>query len=197
MLRCSKCNNKALEKCSQDESLAIVLIDLDQLKPINDQLGHSIGDEVLRQVADRLQKVTGDMGFVGRLGGDEYALVAERLANAQQAVTVARAIHQAFQLPFEIKAQDSNIAEGVENLQQYETIKQWGFDKVQGVFIGNAIQPDDIPALVKRNTSIFSNKRHTAANAKLTHLTRVGFATLHESMLDLDSLTMDVLDVER
>ncbi len=57
------------------ETGALVYIDLDQFKPVNDTYGHTAGDEVLREVARTLLEQTRDMDVVGRLGGDEFAVI--------------------------------------------------------------------------------------------------------------------------
>jgi diguanylate cyclase (GGDEF)-like protein len=57
------------------QSLAILIMDLDRFKFINDTLGHGVGDHVLREVGRRLQAMTGSAGCVARMGGDEYALL--------------------------------------------------------------------------------------------------------------------------
>jgi diguanylate cyclase (GGDEF)-like protein len=66
-----------LSKCDlADASVsALVLIDLDHFKSINDRLGHAAGDECLRQVASRLHRVFGDKNVVARIGGDEFAIL--------------------------------------------------------------------------------------------------------------------------
>jgi diguanylate cyclase (GGDEF)-like protein len=58
-----------------DESLSLILIDLDGFKVVNDTLGHQQGDRLLEEFANRLQEVVGDADVVGRLGGDEFAVV--------------------------------------------------------------------------------------------------------------------------
>ncbi len=88
-----------LQLCIQDKlELAILHIDLDNFKPINDTLGHAIGDKVLQEVSDRLLKSAPEGSFVARVGGDEFAIsiigkniseIAENTAkNLIQAVTM-------------------------------------------------------------------------------------------------------------
>ena len=65
---------EALEAATGDQ-LAIFCLDLDGFKTVNDMFGHAIGDELLRQVARRLQHCVGEQGMVARLGGDEFAIL--------------------------------------------------------------------------------------------------------------------------
>ncbi|WP_417611936.1 EAL domain-containing protein [Parasphingorhabdus sp.] len=60
---------------AQKRTCAVMLVDLDRFKQVNDTLGHPIGDALLKQVAERLSKVVGQTGEVGRLGGDEFQII--------------------------------------------------------------------------------------------------------------------------
>jgi len=76
------------------EQLAVLMIDLDRFKEINDSLGHHVGDEVLRQLGPRLSSVVGTLGTVARLGGDEFGLVLSPLRDQAMATEVAGRIRE-------------------------------------------------------------------------------------------------------
>ena len=83
----------------QDERVAVLFIDLDRFKDVNDSLGHAAGDRILRAAAARLQQTVGARHTVARLGGDEFTIVIEGLAHAHEAEHVAREIINAFEAP--------------------------------------------------------------------------------------------------
>ena len=81
--------------------IAVLFLDLDRFKDINDSLGHAAGDRILRAVAARLQETVGAEHTVARLGGDEFTVVLENIGSADQAEQVARDIIDAFDQPLE------------------------------------------------------------------------------------------------
>ena len=82
--------------------VALMFLDLDRFKIINDTLGHQLGDELLKEVAARLSRVLRDTDLVARLGGDEFVAVLPALPNPADAAIVARKIVGALSTPFEV-----------------------------------------------------------------------------------------------
>ena len=81
---------------------ALLFLDLDKFKQVNDNYGHEAGDELLRQVSARLSAAVRVADIVARLGGDEFVVLIEGRAASANAARVARKIEMACALPFEI-----------------------------------------------------------------------------------------------
>jgi diguanylate cyclase (GGDEF)-like protein len=84
--------------------VAALFVDLDNFKSINDTLGHSVGDELLRAVAARLEGVVRDIDALGRLGGDEFVVIAEELSLAAGPELIAERLLDALGQPFKLGA---------------------------------------------------------------------------------------------
>jgi diguanylate cyclase (GGDEF)-like protein len=85
------------------EEFAVLLLDLDRFKEVNDKFGHPAGDEFLVQIASRLQRCTRAAEHVARIGGDEFALVMANLARPEDALEIAERFIAAFDEPFQIE----------------------------------------------------------------------------------------------
>ena len=79
---------------------ALLFVDLDQFKVVNDSLGHQAGDEVLDQLADRLVGAIRPQDFVARFGGDEFVVVCERVGGEAGAVAIAERLARTLEEPF-------------------------------------------------------------------------------------------------
>ena len=86
----------------QNQSIAVLFLDLDRFKDINDSLGHAAGDRILRAAAARLQQTVGAQHTVARLGGDEFTVVLESIDDGEQAEQVALQIIAAFEKPLDL-----------------------------------------------------------------------------------------------
>ncbi|HYP08278.1 MAG TPA: diguanylate cyclase, partial [Bryobacteraceae bacterium] len=83
--------------------LALLWIDLDRFKEVNDSLGHRIGDALIRQVAGRLSECAGKATLLARIGGDEFAVILHALAAREDAEACARKIAAELQAPFQVE----------------------------------------------------------------------------------------------
>ena len=79
---------------------SLFLMDLDRFKAVNDTLGHQAGDALLKQVAQRLQRVVGDAGLVGRLGGDEFQVLLPGIDNRDTLAALAKELISALSQPY-------------------------------------------------------------------------------------------------
>jgi len=93
----------ALLRClAGDGGCALILVDLDRFKLVNDTLGHGVGDQLLCEVAKRLEKSAKEVGMVGRLGGDEFAVVWDLSADHETLSQIADQIIAELSRPFPI-----------------------------------------------------------------------------------------------
>jgi diguanylate cyclase (GGDEF)-like protein/PAS domain S-box-containing protein len=95
------------------EDLALVFVDLDGFKPVNDTLGHDAGDELLRQVSHRFKACLRTGDTLARVGGDEFAVLLDELAGPEDAVAVADRIVASLHAPFAIHGQNVWIGASV------------------------------------------------------------------------------------
>lgn len=93
--------------------LALLFLDLDRFKGINDSLGHEIGDALLLQVALRLQEVVREGDTVARQGGDEFIILLAAIQRPEDVVAVANKIFQAFSLPFMVRGHELFISTSI------------------------------------------------------------------------------------
>jgi diguanylate cyclase (GGDEF)-like protein len=92
---------QALKAIRPGERLAVMYIDIDEFKSINDALGHPIGDELLQGVADRLRGCLKETDVAARLGGDEFAVIQTAIKSQSETTHLVDCIHAAIRAPFE------------------------------------------------------------------------------------------------
>jgi diguanylate cyclase (GGDEF)-like protein len=91
----------ALKTVLRGEQLAVLYIDIDEFKSVNDSLGHPVGDELLKAVADRLRGCLRTTDVVARLGGDEFAIIQTAVEGPADTKDLVERIHHAIREPFE------------------------------------------------------------------------------------------------
>lgn len=100
--------NEEFEKKVQEgqEQMAILLLDLNRFKIVNDTLGHGYGDELISRVGKRCVKVLGTKGFIARMSGDEFIVLLPSIGCRNDVHKVAAAIHESLESPFDIGGHD-------------------------------------------------------------------------------------------
>ncbi|MCL6252352.1 GGDEF domain-containing protein, partial [Altererythrobacter sp. KTW20L] len=93
--------------------LAVHCLDLDRFKPVNDQYGHPVGDQLLRAVSERLARILRGTDFAARIGGDEFVVVQSGIADPTEAEFLARRIVRAVSAPYGIANRTITIGTSV------------------------------------------------------------------------------------
>jgi diguanylate cyclase (GGDEF)-like protein len=133
--------NATLERAARTQRrVGVLFLDVDNFKNINDSIGHSFGDRVLRGIAQRLQSASEPLGFAARLGGDEFTVICEDAEDIEQIRAAGEQIIRAFQTPLDVD----------------------GRELIVGVSVGASIYPDhqqDAEALlIAADTALFHTK---------------------------------------
>ena len=102
-----------LQAKRNDSCLALLFIDLDRFKLVNDTLGHGIGDQLLQQTAIRLKACLRSGDTLARLGGDEFTAVLPELNDRQDAVVIAEKFLECLRLPFQLAGQSLHISASI------------------------------------------------------------------------------------
>ncbi|WP_306607528.1 EAL domain-containing protein [Azonexus sp.] len=97
----------------QDERLAVLFLDLDHFKAVNDSLGHPVGDQLLSAVARRFSNCLREQDFLARLGGDEFVVMLTRLEHPEDAAIVARKLIATLQTPILIEGHELTAAASI------------------------------------------------------------------------------------
>ncbi|MCC3304596.1 GGDEF domain-containing response regulator [Sneathiella sp. HT1-7] len=109
------------------EGLALLMLDLDKFKNVNDTLGHAVGDKLLIEVANRLKGPVRSGDLICRLGGDEFAILVHHLDDTSQLRIISQRIIDALSEPFEIEGTELNISTSI-GIASYP---ECGQDKIQ------------------------------------------------------------------
>lgn len=94
----------------QGGHFALIFLDLDRFKPVNDTYGHAVGDRLLQQVARRLKDTVRASDTVGRIGGDEFVVLMPMIAEAEAASVLAEKLRQVIARPFKLDGRELTIS---------------------------------------------------------------------------------------
>jgi diguanylate cyclase (GGDEF)-like protein len=92
---------QALQQIDRDAQIAVLYIDVDGFKAVNDSLGHSVGDELLKGIASRLRECVADKGLVARLGGDEFAVIQTDVKAKSEVTDLVECIYRTIREPYD------------------------------------------------------------------------------------------------
>ncbi len=173
----------------KSERVAVLYLDLDEFKPVNDDWGHPTGDELLRQVAQRLDQQCRPYDEVARVGGDEFVVVAGRVTRADEAGELADRILGAFEAPFEVAGQrfDVHVSIGIamypDNGGDMDTLLRDADAALYRVKnhggAAYAFYRDDMAAAAPRRTTLQTTLREA--------LDRAAFALAYQPIVDAAS----------
>jgi len=102
-------NDMIVKSAPSGQGIAVMFLDLDNFKTVNDSLGHEFGDRVLTEIGQRLRQVTGESSFIARLGGDEFTLVFPYSGDHGEIERRASRIVDGFQRPLSIDRRDVSV----------------------------------------------------------------------------------------
>jgi diguanylate cyclase (GGDEF)-like protein len=105
--------DKNLRSLRSGQKFAILCIDLDRFKSVNDSMGHSIGDKLLNLVSARLANCVKERDFVARLGGDEFAIIQTGLSRPEESGALAGRIIERLSAPYEVDGQQLDIGASI------------------------------------------------------------------------------------
>ncbi|BAZ93609.1 uncharacterized protein FOKN1_1210 [Thiohalobacter thiocyanaticus] len=136
-----------LDASRRDEKVGILFIDLDDFKKINDTLGHDTGDRILVDAAQRLRGAIRGVDTIGRLGGDEFIVLAGSLHSDDDVIQVAEQILEGFRSPFRLDGRDLMLTAS----------------------IGISLYPDDADSALKLLQNADSAMYHSKAHGRNTY----------------------------
>src|SRR5712692_7446257 len=100
-------------KQSEDYQFAVLFLDLDRFKNVNDSLGHTIGDQLLIAMARRLESCIREVDMVARLGGDEFAILLDGIPDSGEATSMAKRIQEKLESPFNLSGHEVFITTSI------------------------------------------------------------------------------------
>jgi diguanylate cyclase (GGDEF)-like protein len=145
-----------------DYRFAVLFIDLDRFKVVNDSLGHSVGDELLRAITRRIERCVRPGDTVARLGGDEFTILVDDIGNASDATRVADRIQRELTQPFNLSGHEvfTSASIGI-------ALSASGYEEVDDLLRDADIAMYRAKALGKARYEVFDTAMHARAMALL------------------------------
>ncbi len=151
-----------LAKRRRDYLFAVLFLDVDRFKVVNDSIGHVEGDKLLIEIAQRLERCLREGDTIARLGGDEFAILIEDIKDARDATRVADRIQKALKRPFKLMGQEvfSSASIGI-------ALSKSGYERAQDLLRDADTAMYRAKALGRARHEIFDTDMHTRAVALL------------------------------
>jgi diguanylate cyclase (GGDEF)-like protein/PAS domain S-box-containing protein len=125
----------------RDTKIAVMFLDLDDFKEINDTLGHAAGDEVLKSVGNRLEHALRESDTIARLSGDEFVVLLEDVGGEEESRRVAERILQSFRQPIDLGD------------------REWSLTVSVGIALNNELAPPDVSLIELADRALYEAKR--------------------------------------
>ncbi|GAC1593933.1 MAG: hypothetical protein NVS3B28_24230 [Candidatus Velthaea sp.] len=156
---------ETLERARQrpDLTYAVLFIDLDEFKSINDSLGHLAGDQMLDQIAERMRATVDDRDFVARIGGDEFAILVCERENAAEIEAFVESVQDALVRPMEI---DSRVVYNTASIGI--AIMHTAYTRIEEVLRNADTAMYHAKALGRARHAFFDDHMHLEAARRLT-----------------------------
>ncbi|HUQ51204.1 MAG TPA: EAL domain-containing protein, partial [Gammaproteobacteria bacterium] len=154
----------------RSKTMALLVLDLDRFKTVNEMLGHEAGDALLREVVQRLTGSIREGDVLARLGGDEFAVLLEEVASPFEAEEIARNIGTALQEPFEVGGRSVSVSASV------------------GITVCPTDSTDPVALLNNANIAMYRAKEQGLNTVKMFT------AAMHEEIISYHRLETDLKD---
>jgi diguanylate cyclase (GGDEF)-like protein/PAS domain S-box-containing protein len=162
--RFMECLHGAVSRSRADprHAWAVMFLDFDRFKLVNDSLGHNAGDELLQQLARRLQEKLRPSDTVARLGGDEFAILAERIEHERDAVLLAERLMDTMKAPFLLGGHELTVTASIGI-----TFSAFGYEQAEDVLRDADTAMYKAKAQGKARFAVFDASLHTAVSQRL------------------------------
>jgi diguanylate cyclase (GGDEF)-like protein len=180
---------RAIEHAAQsDAMLALLFVDLDGFKKVNDTMGHAAGDELLRNAAHRLKDAVRPHDHVVRLGGDEFLVIIEQITDKRDAAHVAERVAQAFRQSF-------RLSQGVHSVGTSIGISTFPSDGTDAdTLLHNAdIAMYSVKTSGKGDYRFYDQKFYDALRARLEQESELRYAIAHDQFIMYYQPRVDIL----